>query len=449
MTEDPRGKFASPGALPKLALSPNYKWYVVGMLWFCGFFNYADRQAIFSLFPLLEREMHLSPVQLGLLGSSFALVYGVCAPFAGNIIDRIRRKTAVLWGLYAWSLICMATSIARKFNQLLFFRAAEGLGETFYFPASMSMISDYHGKVTRSRAMGTHQTSVYLGTIAGGFFGGLIGQFYGWRSSFIVFGGLGVVLGFVLARLLVEPLRGAADFEELGAGQRPPEAKIMPVSDFLKVIWTTPTVLLLMGAFMLDNFVGMVLLSWMPKFLYDKFSLSLAMAGLTATIFIQLSSMVGSPLGGWMADALRKRFPGGRITVQLIGLLGAAPFVVWCGQTLSVQSLMVALTIWGLFKGMYDANIFASVLDVIRPEARGTAVGFMNMIGWLVGAGTAPVFIGYVAERSSLSFAISIAAVALLLGSGLLLSAILFTVGRDVEQLRALLQKEAALADAR
>src|SRR4051812_22094647 len=266
--------------------SPNYKWRVVAMLWFCGFFNYADRQAIFSVFPLLQQEMHLDKVQLGLLGSSFALVYGLCAPFAGNIVDRIRRKTAVLGGLWAWSIICMATALATNFKQLLFFRAAEGLGETFYFPASMSMISDYHGKKTRSRAMGTHQTSVYIGTIAGGFFGGLIGQYYGWRWSFVVFGGLGVVLGLVLRKFLVEPPRGAADLEDFQVARH--HTAHMPVSEFLKVIWTTPTVLLCMGAFMLDNFVGMVLLSWMPAFLYEKFSLSLAMAGLTATVFVQL-----------------------------------------------------------------------------------------------------------------------------------------------------------------
>ena len=47
----------------------SYKWRVVAMLWCISFFNYADRQAIFSVFPLLEREMHLTPVQLGLLGS--------------------------------------------------------------------------------------------------------------------------------------------------------------------------------------------------------------------------------------------------------------------------------------------------------------------------------------------------------------------------------------------
>jgi len=293
---------------------PNYKWRVVAMLWFCGFFNYADRQAIFSVFPLLEVEMHLDKVQLGLLGSSFALVYGTCAPFAGNIVDRIRRKTAVLGGLWAWSIICMLTALATNFKQLLFFRAAEGLGETFYFPASMSMISDYHGKKTRSRAMGTHQTSVYIGTIAGGFFGGLISQFYGWRWSFIVFGAMGVLLGFVLTKFLIEPERGAADLEDFQV--RKHQEHRMSVGEFLKVIWTTPTVLLCMGAFMLDNFVGMVLLSWMPAFLYEKFHLSLAMSGLTATIFIQLASMVGSPVGGWLADVLRRRFPGGRLRVK-------------------------------------------------------------------------------------------------------------------------------------
>ncbi len=420
--------------LSSAALDPHYKWRVVAMLWFCGFFNYADRQAIFSVFPLLQKEMDLDRIQLGLLGSSFALVYGICAPFAGNIVDRVRRKTAVLGGLWAWSIICMLTGLAVNFKQLLFFRAAEGLGETFYFPASMSLISDYHGKRTRSRAMGTHQTSVYIGTIAGGFFGGLISQHYGWRWSFVVFGGLGVLLGFILTRYLIEPQRGAADLQDLQVRSR--NQHRMSIPDFLKVIWTTPTVLLCMGAFMLDNFVGMVLLSWMPTFLYEKFHLSLAMAGLTATIFIQLASMVGSPLGGWMADALRRRFPSGRIAVQLLGLIGAAPFVVWCGQSLSVTPLVIALTFWGLFKGIYDANIFASVFDVIRPEARGTAVGFMNMIGWLVGAGTAPVVIGYIAQKESLSYAISIASLALLGASVLLLIAIFFTVARDVERLR-------------
>src|SRR5436309_7337983 len=192
-------------------MTANYKWLVVGMLWLISFFNYADRQAIFSVFPLLERELRLTPGQLGLLGSAFAWVYGLGAPLAGMIVDRVERRTAILGGLHAWSWICVATALSRTFRHLFLFRAAEGLGETFYFPASTSLISDYHGSDTRSRALGLHQTAVYLGTIGGGYFAGLIAEKHGWRLSLVVFGGLGVLLGFVLNRLLVEPSRGASE----------------------------------------------------------------------------------------------------------------------------------------------------------------------------------------------------------------------------------------------
>lgn len=408
-----------------------YKWYLIAMLWAISFFNYADRQAIFSVFPLLEKEMGLTTVQLGLLGSSFAWVYGLGAPLAGVIVDRVRRKASILGGLHFWSLICMATALSRNFRHLFLFRATEGLGETFYFPASMSMISDYHGAATRSRAMGFHQTSVYIGTIAGGFFAGAIGQYHGWRWSFVVFGGLGVLLGFVLRRLLVEPTRGAADFADIGGGKNAHVASRLPVREFLQVVWRTPTVLILMGAFMCANFVAVVMLSWMPKFLNSEFQMSLAMAGLTATVFAQLASMVGSPLGGWLADSLRKRTPSGRLIVQTIGVLCGAPFVVLCGMTRSVGWLMVALTAWGLFKGLYDANIFASVFDVIRPEARGTAAGFMNMVGWLAGGGSAPLVIGIIAQRESLGLAIALASLVYLAAGILLLAGIFLFVKQD------------------
>jgi MFS family permease len=374
------------------------------MLWWIAFFNYADRQAIFSVFPLLKKEFGLDQVQLGLLGSAFAWIYGLSAPFAGAIVDRVRRKSAILGGLHGWSLICMATAISRNFGTLLFFRGAEALGETFYFPASMSMLSDYHSPETRSRALGFHQTSVYIGTIAGGFFAGLIGQRYGWRWSFVVFGGLGILLGFILNKWLIEP-------------KRTPSTEISTATGFLN-----PTALLLMAAFLCANFVALVLLSWMPAFLYEKFNLSLAASGLTATLYVQLASMAGSPAGGWCADVLRKKTPGGRMLVQAVGLLCGAPFVVLCGWTRSVLLLIVALTAWGFFKGIYDANIFASIFDVVPPDARGKAAGLMNMTGWL-GGGVAPVAVGFAAQRSSLSIAIMLAAGVYVLGAVLLVIA--------------------------
>ncbi len=390
----------------------NYKWSVVGMLWCISLFNYADRQAVFSVFPLLQNEMHLSNTQLGLLGSAFAWVYGACAPFAGIIVDRVARTKAILFGLHAWSAICVATGISKNFTQLFLFRAAEGLGETFYYPASMSLLSDYHGKDTRSRAMGVHQTSVYMGTVAGGFFAGWIGQQYGWRWSFYVFGGLGIVLGLILHRMLIEPVRGASEDAEVPA---------VPISypAFLKSLFTNPTALLLMLAFICMNFVAVVLLSWMPKFLYDKFQLSLASAALTATLFAQAGSMAGSPVGGWLADVLRSRLAGGRMLVQSIAAVLAAPFVFLCGNTPELTLAIVALTFWGFFKGFYDANIWASLFDVMPVHARGRAVGLMNMVGW-IGGGTAPLAVGYLAETLGLGAAIASAGYVYFAGAAVL-----------------------------
>lgn len=411
---------ASPGS--------RYKWHVVLMLWLICFFNYADRQAVFSVFPLLEREMNLTTVQLGLLGSAFAWLYGLGAPLAGLIVDRVRRKTAILGGLHAWSAICVATALSRTFRHLFLFRAAEGIGETFYYPASVSLISDYHGKATRSRALGLLVTSVYLGTVGGGFFAGLIGQRYGWRWSFVVFGGLGIILGLALRRGLREPERGAADRADSGDIAQP--ARSVPALAAVRMILRTPTSLALMGAFICANFVAVVLLSWMPKFLHDRFSMSLAMAGLGATLFAQLASMAGAFTGGWLADAWRKRTPKGRILVQAIGVFAGAPFVALCGLTRSMVWMVVALTAWGFFKGLYDANIFASVFDVIGAEARGTAAGLMNCVGWLAGGGTAPLVVGLLAQRYSLGLAIAATSVVYLAAGALLLLAACF-VRRD------------------
>jgi MFS family permease len=412
---------------------PSYKWRIVAMLWCISFFNYADRQAIFSVFPLLEREMHLTPVQLGLLGSGFAWVYGLAAPLAGMVVDRARRKTVILGGLHAWSLICVATVLSRNFTHLFLFRAAEGLGETFYFPASTSLISDYHVSLTRSRALGFHQTAVYMGTIGGGFFAGLIAESYGWRWSFVVFGGLGVLLGFVLTRFLIEPPRGAADPPDRAPVAQPFRAAsaALGFGAFVRLVGRTPTLLCLLGAFMCANFVAVVLLSWMPKFLYDRFHMGLAMAGLTATVFVQLASMAGAPVGGWLADAWHRQSPRGRMAVQTVGVLGGAPFVVLCGITASVTTLIVSLTLWGFFKGLYDANIFASVFDVVPPEARGRAAGFMNMIGWLAGGGSAPVAIGLIAERASLGAAMALASLVYVAAAALLVAGMMMLKQAD------------------
>lgn len=395
------------GTLP--AVSNIYRWVVVLLLWLVCFFSYADRQALFSIFPLLQKQMKLTTVQLGLLGSSFAVVYGIGGPFAGYLVDRIRRKTAVLGGLELWSVICVLSALSRNFFQLFIFRAGEGMGECIYYPAALSMISDYHGKRTRSRAMGLLQTSVYAGTVGGGYWAGLMAQRYGWRAAIFVFGAFGCLLGLALIPILREPVRGSADSQH-NVGQLNDHVELTRAPLSIRAIGSLlriKSLLSLMGAFVSANFVAMVLLAWMPMYLYTRFHLNLAMAAFDAAVYPQVASIAGSVCGGYLADTFAKRINGGRILVQTIGVLVGAPFVILCGLGGSLSVVIIALICWGFFKGIYDSNIWASPFDVVPVESRGTVSGLMNCVGWLVGGGIAPVLIGYLAVHLSLGKAIA------------------------------------------
>ena len=391
----------------------SYRWWVVGMLWMVCFFNYADRQAIFSVFPLLREEMGLSNVQLGIVAGAFMWVYAAFGPIAGLIGDRLNRKTLILGGLLFWSLVTIATALSTEYWHLVLFRALEGLGEAFYFPAAMSVVADYHGTGTRSRAMAIHQSSVYAGTIAGGTFAGLMGQHYGWRSGFYLFGALGVVLAVVLVFFLREPRRGQSERGETAApgeasrGLAGGASATRPgVGATLGAIYRVPMVRVLTLVFVGANFVAMIFLSWMPSFLFEKFGMTLAMAGFSATAFLQIASVLGVLSGGILADRLVRRYRGGRMMTQALGLFLGVPFIFLSGWTLSVPVLILALIGFGYFKGMYDANIWASLYDVVRPTYRASALGFMNSLGWL-GGGVAPVAIGYLSQRYGMSGSIS------------------------------------------
>lgn len=418
----------------KLAALPIYKWLLVGMLWFVCFFNYADRQAIFSLFPLLRRELHLSNVQLGIVGSAFMWTYALFGPAAGWLCDRLPRKALVLGGLIFWSIVTAATALAHTYTQLVIFRALGGLGEAFYFPAAMSLIGDYHGISTRSRAMAFHQSSVYAGSIAGGALSGIIGQTYGWRVTFIWFGALGILLGAILWLFIHEPNRGLAQSADavLESAEDPIiiQTSTAPLSFFagLKDVLTRPLVLVLITVFMGANFVAVVFLTWMPTFLFEKFHMSLAMAGFNGTAFLQVASVLGVLSGGILADRVVRRggawTRGGRMMTQSLGLLCGVPFLFLAGWTTAVPVLLVALVGFGLFKGLYDANLWAALYDIVPLHRRGSAVGIMNSLGWL-GGGAAPVLIALAAQRFGMSAAISAtAAVYLWIGSGLLASAL-------------------------
>jgi MFS family permease/N-acetylneuraminic acid mutarotase len=357
-----------------------YAWMVVGFLWVVAVLNYVDRQVIYSVFPLVQAELHLSSVQLGLISSVFLWVYGLVSPFSGFLADRHGRKRVIVASLLVWSLVTWMTSKVGTFVELLGTRALMGISEACYLPAALALIVGYHGNRTRSLASGLHHTGLYVGVVLGGAGGSWLGERYGWRWAFLVLGTVGLLYVLVLMLDLREGPAQPADGARaapLGFVQALRELARLPGFGHMLLVFSTIAT------------ANGVLYTWLPLYLYEQFRMNLTAAGFSATFYIQAASLIGILLGGWLADRWSGISQRGRLRAQALGLLAAAPALAGLGSTTSVELLIAALVLFGLGRGFYDCNVMPVLSQIARPNVRATGYGVMNLAGCLAAGGVA------------------------------------------------------------
>ncbi|HBY59001.1 MAG TPA: MFS transporter [Solibacterales bacterium] len=411
--------------------SPAWRWYawgVVAVFWAIFFLNQADRQVIFSVFPLVKSEMNLSDVQLGAISSVFFWVYAVLVPLAGGAGDIFSRKWIIIAALTLWSAATFGSSLATSLTLLVLLRAFTAAGEAFYYPAAASFISDLHGPATRSTALSVHQTANYFGVMVSGGLAGYIGQHYGWRMSFLVFGVAGIAVAAATSLLLKEPARGST---ELPAGSATGTVLGRCVEAVRNPSFSLHTVSFLAMLVALTAY-----LTWMPTLLYRKFGMDLTSAGLNATLWHHLGAMAGTLLGGRLADRLALRNVVSRPAIQAAGLLCGAPFIFLTGFATAPVIVFVALALFGFCRGLYDSNLFASPFEVVPAGARSTATGLMLAVGFC-GGGIGPWFTGRLSQQFDLSIALSSTATFYVIGGLLLTADCLFFFRKGAARTRA------------
>lgn len=405
---------------------------ILVFFWLIYFFSHADRQVIFSVLPLIKGEMHVTDTQLGLMSSVFFWVFAILVPIAGNLGDVVNRKWLIIGALLAWSTATGASGAVGGFFWLVFFRAGTAFGESFYYPAANSILSDYHGEKTRATAMAIHQTSVYTGIIVSGTLAGYLGERYGWRTAFFCFGATGLFIVLLASRFIREPRRGQAEDNKLLSAPR------VSLRERAKETFQSPTAILLTLAFLGMILVNTAYLTWTPTLLNRKFHLSLALAGFHATFWHRAGAAVGVIAGGKASDSWASRSRMARPLIQVGGLLFGAPFIFLLGWSDSQPVVYTALALFGFFRGLYDSNLLASLFEVIRPQARSTATGIMLATAFL-GGGFAPVAVGWLGERMRLGLALSSTSVCYLTSGALILVDCIFFFRSDASRMRSLL----------
>ena len=392
-------------------------WVLVALLWFVALLNYVDRQVIFSLFPLLSSDLGFSSVQLGLLSTVFLWVYGFLSPVAGFLADRFGRARLITYSLLVWSVVTMLTGVSSTYAQMVTARALMGISEACYLPAALAKIAEHHGPGTRSLAVGLHQSGLYVGMIIGGAAGGWAGQRYGWRAPFLCLGAVGA-LYFGIIHLY---FGRQSDLKPAASPSPSPRRFTAAVRELFQLSAFTTMTIVFSGM----AIANWLVYTWLPLYLYERFQMSLASAGFTATFYIQAASFAGIVLGGLLADRWSARTVRGRLYTQVSGVLLSSPFLFLLGYTSSHVLLITALVLFGVGRGFYDCNTMPVLCQIARDDLRSTGYGIFNFSGCLFG-GIMAATAGALKNIVGLSAAFQIAA-AILCVSGFLLLRIRLT----------------------
>ncbi len=359
---------------PAIEISPQHSarraWTIVAALWLAYFINYVDRQAVFSILPVLREDLHFTNAQLGLIGSIFIWVYSLCCPPAGRLADRVRRELMIPLSMILWSLATLATGLSRSVASFLFWRGMMGVTEGLYFPAAVSAIGSAHPGATRSRAIAIHGSAQFAGIAAGGWFGGWMAEAWGWRWGFAAL----AVVGFLYAPAL-----------RLGLGRLPAAKAGQQSGSRPRDVLSARCYWALAAAFFTLCTMLWMLYAWLPDFIYERYGLSLAESGFAATLFLQAGSAAGILLGGALADWVSQRVRAGRFYVASLGLLLCSPLAYATVAVDSLALLKIASAGFGFFAGLMMSNIIASAYDVIAASNYGFGAGALTMIGGLAG----------------------------------------------------------------
>jgi MFS family permease len=389
----------------------SYQIRLLAVLALINFVNFADRQVVVPLLPLLRQQMNLSDAQLGSLQTWLLVVLAVASIPCGLLADRMSRTQIITAGVAVWSLATIACGFASSFMFLLIARALIGVGEAAYAPAAQSMISDSFPYQRRAMAQSIFASGMLLGGAAGLAFGGVMGETHGWKYTFIVVGLVCMIPGLFVIKLPEPPRR--------------PRSEVVPILSLLAV----PAYLAMIVAGTMITFASVSLLTWGTDFAVNYKEFSLREASLSIAVVALISLLLGVLTGGFLADRIQKKYPYGRILVIAAAFLFAAPFVLLAIQSDEKWVFLVALFIGGFFMSWYHGPVTAVLCDLTPQRAHATAIGVYMLFTQLLGA-LGPQLVGKISDASDLQLGLQVA-VAVMVAGSLLMFLVIYFVRRD------------------
>lgn len=358
-----------------------------------------DEFVIAGVLPLIAADLEVSVAAAGQLVTVFALVYALGAPTMAVACERLPRRAVMVGGLAVFVAANAAAALAPDYWTLLGTRAAAALSAAVVTAAAFATAAAGAPRGHEGRYLSVVTAGMTVALITGVPLGAWIGGAAGWRASFVVIAGVGLVAALgLLANAPKVP----------GNAPAPLRQRLAPLAD--RAVLRCVLVTLLAGA------GGLMFYSYLSVYAAQVSSASSVL--LTALlVVVGVAGLAGALLSGLWSDSIGPQralaaVVGGHALA--LGLLAGLAFT-GIGHPVVLGAL---IAVWAVFAWGLTPPVQGSVLAAAGPATGMTALA-LNIAALYLGAGAGGALGGLVIGTVGVTL-LPVAATVLMLASFLL-----------------------------
>lgn len=352
---------------------------------------------------LTEMGIKGNPVQMGMLMTLFLIAYGVSNVFLSPLGDILGPRKAMSLSILLWALSLLVGGLASTFFIMLAARVILGLGEGMHWPMQSKYVKNWFPPLERGKANATWLVGLMVGpAVAMPFFTWVI-QGFGWRDSFFLLTGIGLIPLILLWFFTTDH-----PHQHKGVNQ----AELVHIETALKLeaeaeakmgkatLWENMQVFIFNYRFWLLTCYYFCLASifwgtmaWLPSYLKAARGFSWAAMGAWSSLPYVLG-VISVVFFGWLSDKAGRRAPFGSIA-----LLGAAAGIYFGAHAPdnTTAAILISLGIASIGIGLPAS--WALLQQIVPGKAVGAGAGMMNGVS-NGGSAFSPVLIGFFISAS-------------------------------------------------
>lgn len=356
---------------------------------------------VMPLLPLYARDFGATGTQLGFLTASFAITRIITTFPGGWLADKVGRKTPVVVGLLAYSIVMTLYGFSQDVNQLILLRALQGTASGIVWPVISTMVADITLPEDRGKAMGLYSSMWFLGMVVGPGLGGILADTFTEAVPFFFCGALAFLSMILVASIVQETFRTRVNVEKSQVQKYTVKPNVTTSANRNFLLTMTPyprTFLGLCIAGLIVSFSSSLIQPVLSVFAQEELGISKTGVGVLFSVMGAITLITALPIGT-VADRT------GRKLMSILGMIVAAISAFLIILSGSFWPLLFVMMLRGFGRAASNPSITAMFSGLVPASRRGKSMGIFNgfrNVGLVLGS-TIGGFI-YEATSSELPF---------------------------------------------